>query len=251
MSCSRFQLSAWLTAALMLAACDSGSSAARESTASFTAAADTLTAKLKSGQLPPPGDPDVKAFEAQSAQALKTLGTPDLPVDGFDSFQKLCGKASEAVGAYVNAGVQQAGAQQVEVINRNGEQLVQNMFSALLFGARCTAAHLPFIEKEVGDDINGKEGPLAQVRGGAFAQVQGLLEMAGSMDLDAERRGRVLDLLAADAGNFSVTLSAAQRQQLATLAESVRATLPEDRKGQVDKIKAGLTGSPCGELCKI
>src|SRR5690348_1299689 len=60
----------------------------------FGAAADAVSAKLAAPGAPPAADdPSVKAFEAESERALTALGTPSLPIRGFESYDDLCGKA--------------------------------------------------------------------------------------------------------------------------------------------------------------
>lgn len=237
---------------LLLAACDNdGAPAPADTTASFTAAADALAAKLKTGA-PAASDPAVKAFDAATAKALQTLGTPALPLRGFDSYDDLCGKAATLVGAYVGLGVDKApAASQAEVMTRNVTQYLDQMFNPLLFSAHCSAAHMPFLEKTASDDVADKANSLIQVRFGAYGQVSGLLQMAGDASLDEPRRRRIVDLLAADAARFAIILSPGQRRALAETTDEVRATLPDADKAQADKIKAGFTGAPCGPLCKM
>lgn len=252
------RLSSGALALLLVAGCDGGggnsaaSGGSEDTTARFAAAADTLSQKVQGGQVPPADDPAVKAFEAESSRALQALGTPAMPLDGFESFDKLCAKTAGIVGAYVNAGVDRAPeTEKAALMERNVEQHLDTLFTPLLFSARCMAAHMSFFEKEVGDDTGAKAAALAQVRGGAHQQMSGLLEMVGATDLDLPRRRRALDLVADNADEFAIVLSTAQRQQLASAAESLRASLPEDARGQVDKIKTGLTTAPCNALCKM
>lgn len=245
---------------LFLAACDDkGGSASADSpaeatadaTAAFTAAADALSAKLKAGA-PAASDPAVKAFEAESGKALQTLGTPALPLRGFDSYDDLCGKTATLVAAYVNLGVDKAPeASKAELMNRNATQYLDQLFTPLLFSAHCSAAHMPFLEKEAGGDVAAKAAALQQVRSGAYGQASGLLQMAGDPSLDAARRRRIVDQLNVDAAHFAIILSPAQRQELGAGADAVRATLPEADKAGADKVKAALTGAPCGPLCKM
>jgi hypothetical protein len=75
--------------------------------------------------------------------------------------------------------------------------------------------------------------------------------MAGDSDLDAARRRRIVDLLAADAGNFAIILSRAQRQELGAMAERVGTGLPEDARAQASKIRAGLEQASCRGLCSM
>ena len=252
------RLSSGALALLLVAGCDggggnsAGSGASQDPTARFTAAADALSAKMKDGQIPPADDPSVKAFDAETGRALQALGTPALPLDGLESFDRLCGKTATIVGAYVSAGADRvAEAEKAALMQRNVEQHMDTLFTPLLFSARCTAAHLPFIEKTVGDNTSEKAAALGQVRNGAYGQMSGLLEMAGASDLDEPRRRRVIDLLAENADEFAIVLSDAQRQELASSAEAVRATLPEDARGQIDKIKTGMSNAPCNALCKM
>lgn len=241
---------------LLLAACDgkSGSAPAdtkADTTAAFTAAADTLAAKLKTGA-PAASDPAVKAFDAESGKALQTLGTPELPLRGFDSYDDLCGKTATLVAAYVNIGVDKAPeAKKAELMNRNATQYLDQMFTPLLFSAHCSAAHMPFLEKEAGDDVAAKAAALQQVRGGAYGQAVGLLQMAGDPSLDPARRRQIVDQLGADAANFAIILSPAQRQELGAGVDAVRASLPDADKAAADKIKAAFAGAPCGTLCKM
>jgi hypothetical protein len=242
---------------LLAAACDKGggsasaSTDAADTTAAFTAAADALAAKLKTG-VPAASDPAVKAFESESGKALQTLGTPALPLRGFDSYDDLCGKTATLVAAYVNDGVDKAPeAKKAELMNRNATQYLDQMFTPLLFSAHCSAAHMPFVEKETGDDVAAKASALQQVRGGAYGQASGLLQMAGDPSLDAARRRRIVDQLGADAANFAIILSPDQRRQLAAGADAVRASLPDADKPAADKIKAAFATAPCGPLCKM
>lgn len=241
---------------LLLAACDgkSGSASAdtkADTTAAFTAAADALAAKLETGA-PAVSDPAVKAFDSESGKALQTLGTPALPLRGFDSYDDLCGKTATLVAAWVNIGVDKvAEDKKAELMNRNATQYLDQMFTPLLFSAHCSAAHMPFLEKETGDDVAAKAAALQQVRGGAYGQAVGLLQMAGDPSLDAPRRRRIVDQLGADAANFAIVFSPAQRQELAGAADAVRATLPAADKAGADKVKTVLAGAPCGPLCKM
>ena len=237
---------------LLLAACgDKGGSASADSTASFTAAADALATKLKTGA-PAASDPAVKAFDAETEKALQTLGTPALPLRGFDSYEDLCGKTATLVAAYLNLDVDKApAASKAEIMNRNATRYLDRMFSPLLFSAHCSAAHMPFLEKTAGGDVAGKAAALQQVRTGAYGQVYGLFQMAGDRSLDEARRRRIVDLVAADVAGFAIILSPAQRQELAATVDSVRATLPEADKAGADKIKAALAAAPCGPLCKM
>jgi hypothetical protein len=246
--------------ALLLAGCDQpGGAAGQESLpgSAFSAAANALAEKLATsatdGKVPPASDPAVKGFEAETAKALDTLGTPALPIRGFDSYEQLCGRTVEIVSAYVNAGTAGAPeAAKAEAMNRNMEQYLDQMFTPLIFSAHCTAAHMPFIERTVGNsDLGDKKDALRQVRDGAYGQVNGLLEMAGASDLDIGRRRRIVDMLAADAGNFAIILSRQQRQELGAMAERVGAGLPEDARAQASKIRAGLEQSSCHRLCTM
>lgn len=241
-----FRASASLLVLALLAACGGA-----DGTADFTAAADALEAKLKAGA-PAAADPAVKAFQDQTAKGLEILGTPALPLRGFDSYEQLCGKTATIVGAYVNLGVDKAPeAEKIALMNRNAEQYLDQMFTPLLFSAHCSARHMPFLEKQVGGDVAGKAAALQQVRGGAQGQMAGLLQMAGDASLDAPRRRRVVDLLAADAKDFAIVFSPAQRQELAGTVDQVRATLEVEAKPAADRIKAGLAEAPCGALCKM
>jgi hypothetical protein len=248
-----FRSAACALVLLAAAACDNKAAApsATDTTTSFTAAADALASKLQAGA-PPASDPSVKAFDAESEKALQTLGTPALPLRGFESYDDLCGKTATIVGAYVNLGVDQAPeASKAEVMNRNATQYLDQIFTPLLFSAHCSAAHMPFLEKEAGGDVAGKAAALQQVRAGAYGQVTGLLQMAGDRSLDAARRRRIIDLVGADAANFAIILSPAQREQLAGTLDSVRAALPEADKAGADKAKAAFAAAPCGPLCKM
>ena len=247
-----FRSTACTLALLLAAACDDkGTAPPADSAASFTAAADALAGKLKAGA-PAASDPAVKAFEEETGKALQTLGTPALPLRGFDSYDDLCGKTATIVGAWVNLGVDQAPeASKAEVMNRNASQYLDRMFTPLLFSAHCSAAHMPFLEKETADDVAGKAQALQQVRGGAYGQVNGLLQMAGDPSLDEARRRRIVDLLGADAANFAIILSPAQRQSLSATVDAVRATLPDADKAKADKIKTAVAAAPCGPLCKM
>lgn len=235
---------------LLLAGCGS-SAAGGDAAGAYIAAADALSAKLAAagsgGQVPGPSDPAVTAFEAESQKALSALGTPALPVTGFDSYEQICGRAAKVVGAYINFGVDRAAPDaKAALMNSNANQYMNQMFTPLLFSAHCSAAHMPFIEKSTtAEDFKTKAAALQQIRGGAYAQASGLLEMASSKDLDPARRSKIVGILAADSRNFAIPLSAVQRQSLAAGADA----LPADANNQA--IKAGFSLAPCGPLCAM
>jgi hypothetical protein len=246
------RVSSCLAVSLLVAGCDGAKEKSADTTAQFTAAADALSAKLQGGQVPAADDAAVKAFQAEAERGLKVLGTPALPVEGFDSYQAICGKTATIAAAYVNAGVDQApAAEKAAVMNRNAEQHMDQLFAPLLFSAHCTAAHMPFIQKKAGDDVSSKAAALQQVRAGAFGQAGGLLGMAGADDLDAAQKRRIVQLLAADAPAFATVLSVAQRQELARGADALSAFVPEDLRADVARIKSGFTAAPCESLCKM
>jgi hypothetical protein len=245
-----------LAALLLAAGCGEGgkeADASGDTTAQFTAAADALAAKMQGGQVPPADDPAVKAYEAESARAIGALGTAALPLDGFKSFETLCGKSAAIVGGYLSAGASGATeGDRAAAMQRNVEQRLDQMFTPLLFSARCSAAHMPFLAKTVGDDVGGeKAAALGQVRAGALGQASGMIEMASDTTLDTPRRRRIAEQLAADADEFALVLSEAQRRELAASTDRMRATLPEDLRGHADRIRSGLTSAPCGPLCRM
>ena len=254
-----FRVSCCATALLLAGGCgqSGGESGETGDTGpAFVAAADALAAKLATsasdGKVPPASDPAVQGFETETGKALSSLGTPALPIRGFDSFEQLCGKTVQIVSGYLNAGAEQTPeAAKAEAMNRNVERYLDQIFTPLIFSAHCSAAHMPFIEKAVGSDVSDKAAALRQVRDGAYGQVSGLLEMAGDADLDAARRRRIVDLLAADAGNFAIILSRQQRQELGAMAERVGTGLPEDARAQASKIRAGLEQASCRSLCAM
>lgn len=248
-----FRASLGASALAMIAACaDDKPAAPADTTPAFTAAADAVTARLSGpGAAPGISDPAVKAFEDVSMRGMTALGTPALPIDGFKSFDALCGKAASVVGAWAvlgSAGVPES--EKPALMERNLTQYLDRIFTPLLFSAHCAAEHMPFFETTVSEtDLGDKKAALGQVRGGVYQQVSGLLEMAGSVDLDPARKMRIADLLAADAAKFATVLDAGQRKSLADMSESIRPALPEASRDKVDAIKSGLVQAPCGTLC--
>lgn len=223
----------------------------------FTRAADALQAKLgapggANGELPGASDPAVQAFDRQAERALGALGTPQLPVQGFETFDAFCAKTAGIVGTYLTAGASGESGPTQEQMLANSERYLDQMFTSLLFAAHCSAQHMPFLEKTVGgDDIRGKEAGLQQIRDGAFSQAAGMIEMAAAGDLEPERRARILDLLAQDAEEFAIALSPEQRQQLAQMSQQLASQLPADSAGKAQAIQAGFENQPCGKLCSM
>jgi hypothetical protein len=226
----------------------------------FAQAGDALIARLgapgEKAEMPPPSDPAVAAFEKQAAAAMTALGTPALPLDGFKTLESLCGKTVAIVGAYVGAGAGAQGAADEPAAQRqrmeaNLELYFDQMFTPLLFSAHCSAAHMPFIEGEVDPADTAKAAAVRQVRDGAFSQATGLMQMAGDPKLDIDRRRRIVDQLAADAGSFAIALSPEQRRTAAAMAQELRATLPADAGPAVDRIRAGFETRVCGKICSM
>ena len=235
-----------------LAACEEQGGQAGEANAGnqFVSAADALQAKLGGAQVPPANDPAVQAFEQQSAAALDALGTDRMPLDGFTSFERYCGKSAQIIAAYVGAGVGEEG-QEAQMV-ANVERYIDQMFTPMLFAAHCSAAHMPFLEGELSpEEAREKAAAVNQIRTGAFSQVTGLMQLSVAPDLDAARRARVLDLLAQDAAKFALALTPQQRQQLAGMAQELRAQLPADSAPKADTIRAAFEKQECGTLCSM
>jgi hypothetical protein len=246
-------------ALLLLAGCNEtaehGATAA-DATGDFTKAADALIAKVgqpgEKAEMPAANDPAVLVFNQQSEKALTALGTPAMPIDGFASFDAFCGKTASIVGAYTAVGTgggTDAAAQQR--MATNVEKHFEQLFVPLLFSAHCTAEHMPFLQKTVGSDVESKKDALQQVRQGAVGQVGGLLQMASAPDLDPARRRRIAELLSADAPKFAIVLGKAERAQMAQLADAAKPNLPEEARGQADKIRAAFEQTECGSLCAM
>jgi hypothetical protein len=242
--------------ALLVAGCGGSGTSAKGSAlaADYDKAADALLARMSDpaakGQLPGKDDPAVKDYDDAASRAMAAVGTGDLPATGFDSFDRICGKGTKIIQAYVNGGTGAATAD-VQTMNANVQRYMDQMFTPLLFSAHCTAAHLPFIDKTISDsDLRTKAAAVAQIRGGAWGQASGLLEMAGDPTFDSARRQRIMDMLAGDAGNFALVFSAAQRQELARTAQSIKPLLPKDSQPDADRVSEAVAKAPCGKLCK-
>jgi len=241
---------AGLAGAAILAGCtNAGGSGDTALAADYGKAADALIAKLGPGKpIPPATDPDVRAYEAQASKATAAIGTDALPATSFDTFGALCGKATTIIQAYLHGGA--AGEASPEAMNANAVRYIDQLFTPLLFSARCTAAHLPFVETTLSEqDLKDKPQAVQQIRGGAFGQATGLLQIATDPSLDAPRRKRAIDLLAGDAGKFAIVFNAEQRRQLADAARQAQATLPPELKSQAERISTDIASAPCGKLC--
>ena len=239
---------------LLVAGCGDTEPKAADTKDQFGAAADALTAKLAApGTAPGADDPTVKAFEAESERALTALGTPSLPIRGFESYEDLCGKALKVVGAWTGRGTEALPEQaRAEAMNRNAAQHMDRIFTPLLFSAHCSALHMPFLEETISiADLAGKKAAVQQVRDGAFQQVNGLLEMAGADDLDDAKKAKIVDMLSADAPKFAIVLNAAQRKSAGEAAQGIKGALPEASRAKADSIARGFAEAPCGKLCSF
>src|SRR3954469_25084194 len=243
-------------AALLVAGCGGSGTNAKSGAlaADYDKAADALIARMNDpaakGQLPGKDDPAVKAYDDAASRAMAALGTDDLPATGFDSFDRICGKGAKIIQAYVNGGTD-AGTADARTMSANVQRYMDQMFTPLLFSAHCTAAHLPFIDKTISDeDLKTKAAAVAQIRGGAWGQASGLLEMAGDPSFEAARRERIMDLLAGDAANFAIVFSAAQRDELSRTAQSIKPLQPRDSQPDADRVSQAVVKAPCGKLCK-
>jgi hypothetical protein len=248
------------TVALLLAGCGEGGT---DSTAALVKAGQALEAKVGApgakSEMPGKDDPDVKAFDAEAQKALASLGTETMPVDGLDSYGKLCGSAAKIVGAYasVGVGVNADGSLKVddpalvETMNKNMARYMDQAFTPLLFSAHCTAVHIPSVDKALDAKPDEKKAAaMNQIRMGAFGQAVGLLQIAGDPSMDSGRRKQALDLAVRDSGNFAIALSKAQRQQLAGAADAV-AEADAKAHPQADQIKKAIEAAPCGTLCSL
>lgn len=252
-------------AAALVAACSGGAggnaSGGGDQSAKLVQTAQALENKLgapgEKAQMPPADDPDVKAFDAEAEKALTTLGTPAMPVEGMDSFDRLCSPAAKITAAYVSAGLGAVGegglptGDQAKVarMNENASRYMGQMLTPLLYSAHCTAVHIPPIDKELAKrDLSGKAAALAQVRNGAYGQFAGLLQMAASPDMQPAQRKRVIDVLSRDTGDLAIAFTQAQRQQASGIVDSAAAASP-DVQAVADGLKSAIGKAPCGKLC--
>ena len=247
-----------LSILMLISGCDGTTSGEKQAQpnlkADFVAAADALIAKTgapgEKDVMPAANDPTVLAFEAQSVKAIAALGTDALPIEGFESYDALCGKGANIVGAYGLAGTKgTAGAAQQQKMERNIEQNFDAVFSPILFTARCNATHMAFLEGELGSSGPSKAAAVKQVRDGVFGQVVGLLQMAGDPTIDAGRLQRIVDILANDGSQFGVGLSLAQRQEVSAQAQQVSGKVPENLRAKFEKFRSELARIPCGKIC--
>ena len=221
---------------------------------SFASAADALEARTgKPGErsdMPAASDPVVQTFDEQTGKAMTALGTDALPIDGFASFDRLCGRTANIVASYALAGTQGlAGPAQQQRMIANVEQRLDQIFTPLLFSAHCTAEHLPFLEGRIDASDPAKLQAVKQVQDGVAQQVLGLLQMASDSSVDADKRRRIMELAVADAPKFALGLTAAQRAQLAAAAKEVEKMLPAELRPHAQKLGAQITQAECGKIC--
>ena len=264
----KLSIIAALAAAATLAACsnagdnDGGDNGkgSEDRSARLVATAKALEQKLgapgEKAQMPAADDAAVRAFDVEAEHALAALGTAAMPVQGLDSYARLCGPAAGITAAYVSAGLGGGDAAlatddpaRVARMNENAARYMDQMLLPLLYSAHCTAVHMPAVDKELaGQDLSGKAAALGQIRDGALGQVAGLLEMAAGDALAADRRGKVIALLAGDAGRFAIGFTLAQRRELAAIVDQAAAASPAV-KGEAEAIKRAVAAAPCGTLC--
>jgi hypothetical protein len=228
-----------------------------EETATLVKSGQALEAKVgepgKNSAMPGKDDPDFKAFTAAAEKGLTALGTDSMPIDGIDSFEKLCGPAARISVAYLSAGTggMPEGQAKIAAMNANAVRYMDQVFTPLLYSAHCTSSHIPAIEKAIDGKPNEKQtAAINQIRGGAFGQAAGLLQIVGDASASADQRKRALDLIARDAGNFALALSRAQRQQVLQVADAVAQAAP-DSAAQVKQVKDAVAGAACGKLCSL
>lgn len=260
MTRSFFLHSAAASALLFLAGCEDAGTGNAQTEANlkvdFIAAADALAAKTggpgEKDILPGADDPAVKAFEVQSGKALAAIGTEALPIEGFTSFEELCGKSANIVAAFAMAGTKgTAGAAQQQKMEQNIERHFDAVFTPLLFSAQCNAAHMSFLEGELDAADPTKTDAVKQVQAGMLGQVSGLMEMAGDSTTEAARREQILNLLANNASKFAIGLSAAQRQQVTAQAQKLSPVLPENLRAKLATFRSELERAPCGKICSV
>ncbi|HEX8579037.1 MAG TPA: hypothetical protein VF655_05510 [Allosphingosinicella sp.] len=221
----------------------------------YAKAADALIAKTGSpgakAEMPAANDPTVQAFEAQAGKAMTALGTDAMPIDGFDSFKAVCGKAAAIVGAYAAAGTSgTAGPAQQQKMEANIGAYMDQMFTPLLFAAHCNAAHMPYLDGEAESAAPDKKAAIGQVRQGMFGQILGMVQMASDPTFPLERRKRILDMIEKDAPNFALGLGPAERTQVIGALGQLRASLPADLQPKADTIGKAIQEAKCGAICK-
>lgn len=239
--------------ALLLAGCGGET----EDTKALVASGKALEAKVGApGQnkaMPGKDDADFRAFNAAAEKGLTALGTDAMPVEGLGSFEKLCGPAARIAVAYLSAGTggMAEGQAKAEAMNANAVRYMDQVFTPLLFSAHCTSSHIPAVEKAVDEKPNEKQtAAINQIRGGAFGQTTGLLQIAGDTTAPADQRKRALDLIVRDAGNFALALSRTQRAQVLQVADAVAQAAP-DTAPQIKQVKDSVSGAACGKLCSL
>jgi hypothetical protein len=205
------------------------------------------------------------AFTHELARISTIFGTAELPINGLDRFEGLCGPPNVISVTYSMAGLGlKAGPSTPkdkipsliqQVTQANAVLYFDETFPVMLFSFQCLANHVPVLEKFFANlpaaeltDIR-KNGARGMGRNLAN-MVTGLLQTAASPALDMARRRAILSRITQDGEKAAMSFSLASRSQLKTQALATSLTLPQALKPYIIRFVAILDTTPCGLLCK-
>ena len=216
------------------------------------------------GDLPRRSNADVDALFVQMDQSIEALGTPEFPVDQFDTFTLVCETVNKLAVRYPLHGIEQlkgldlpaaqiAGrVRQIQMANATRYQ--DELISLLALNMRCQAMHLPWLTEfmsslPASERTTIRLDGIRQMRQGMLAMIIGGVVTLTEFSTSIENRNRMSDALIRYVDAYSAVMTRADRQSglvyLTTMSPQV---LPE-HQATYQIVETALTRATCDGLC--
>lgn len=239
-------------------------------TASYTSAMHALITKIGDAgtvNVAPASTDPVLVRATHEAEALRiAIGTPKLRVTALSTMNTLCVPPLAVMKGFFAIGLDsrmktastdaERKAIRDKVETENAARYADTILPFMLLNVRCNASHMPVIETflagiPVNQLTSAQMDGIAQIRGGANEQVQGLISNASDPATSEASRLRVLGELARDIDLMLIGLTPADKAGVMASLVKLRPSLSPAGKAQADIATTKLAKGGCGKLCAV
>lgn len=231
------------------------------------AALDTLVSTIAPGDdLPRRSNANVDALFVQMDQSIAVLGTPEFPIEQFDTFTLVCESVNKLAVRYALHGIEHlkglglsteqiAGrVRQIQIANATLYQ--DELISLLALNMRCQALHLPWLAAfmaslPVSERTTIRLDGIRQMRQGMLATIIGGVVTLTEFSRSTENKNRMSEALTRYIDAYSAVMTLADREAGRGYLTAISSAVFPDYQATYQIVEAAFTRSACAGLCKF
>jgi hypothetical protein len=209
------------------------------------------------------GDPNVMAALGTITESIAKLGTPELPISGFATFDAICNRLNQVsaqfrlIGSKALLSVQPPDQAKLEAHFSANILRYRDEFALLIPAvARCQAAHLPALEQfwvqlPADQKTEQRREGLRLMRTGMMQMFQGLFVIGTETHQSDAHRRSAIEAAVDMAPNMVRALPVPRRKELLAQLETAQPKLPVATQPLVQRIQQSLSQTVCEGLCLV